>query len=245
MITVDTKQIKELEKDLKAFAHRAYPFATKNTLNQSAFKARELAQKDINVKMITRNKFTERSVLVEKAKTLNVRRQSASVGSTLDYMADQEFGGTKKKTGKEGVAIPTSFSVGQGEQQPRTKVAGLRSPNNIRNIRLRKGRTARNRKQALILKMQGAVSTGKRFIYHDFGSGRKKGIFRVVGGSRKFKRGTPKGVKLRMVYDMTEQVVDIPRNPWLKPAVDTTKILMPAIHAKSLTFQAKRLGLFR
>ena len=242
MITVDTSQFKELEKDLKTFHSRAFPFATKNTLNSAAFKARELAQKDIRVKMITRNKFTARSVIVEQSRTLNIRRQSSSVGSTLDYMEVQEFGGTKRKTGKEGVAIPTSFSAGQGEQVPRTKLP--RKPNNIRNIRL-KGRTRRahNRKQALLFKMQDAVRTGKRFIFHDFGGGRKKGIFRVVGGGRSFKRGIPKGAKLRMVYDMSEGSVDIPKNPWLKSAVDTTQILMPAMYRKAVMFQAKRLGL--
>lgn len=243
MITVDTDQFKELEKDLKAFHSRAFPFATKNTLNSAAFKARELAQKDIRVKMITRNKFTKRSVIVEQSRTLNVRRQSASVGSTADYMEVQEFGGTKVKTGREGVAIPTSFSAGQGEQEPRTKLP--RRPNNIRNIKLRKGRTARNRKQALIMKMQGAVKSGKRFIFHDFGGGKKKGIFRVVGGGRNFKRGMPKGARLRMVYDMTEQAVDIPATPWLKPVVDTTQVLMPGMYKKSVLFQAKRLGLFK
>ena len=244
MITVDTSDIKELEKDLKAFHARAFPFATKNTLNSAAFKARETWQKDIRVKMITRNKFTERSILVEQSRTLNVRRQSATVGSTADYMIDQEFGGTKNKTGKEGVAIPTSFSAGQGEQVPRTKLP--RKPNNIRNIRLKgRTRTARNRKQSLLFKMQDAVTTGKRFIFHDFGSGRKKGIFRVVGGGRRFKRGMPKGAKLRMVYDMSEQVVDIPKNPTLKPTIAATQILMPGMYAKSLKFQAKRLGLFK
>ena len=95
------------------------------------------------------------------------------------------------------------------------------------------------------MKTQGAVRSGKRYIFHDFGSGRKKGIFRVVGGGRNFKRGMPKGVRLRMVYDMTEQVVDIPKLPWLKPAVDTTQVLMPGMYRKAVIFQAKRLGLFK
>ena len=246
MITVDTKQFAELEKDLKVFHSRAFPFATKNTLNSAAFKAQEMARTNIRLDMINRNKFTERSVLVEQSKTLNVRRQSSVVGSTADYMEDQEFGGTKNKTGKEGVAIATSFSVGQGRQAPRTKVSGPRSPNRLSNIRLRgRKRTTRNRKQALLFKIQGAVTTGKRFIFHDFGGGKKKGIFRVVGGSRNFKRGGPKGARLEMVHDMTEQLVVIPRNPWLKPAVDATQKLMPGMYRRAVTFQAKRLGLFK
>lgn len=244
MFKVNTIEVDELEKELKTFGKRAFPFATKNTVNTAAFKARGLIQKDIRVKMVTRNKFTERSILVEQSRTLNVDRQSATVGSTVDYMETQEFGGTKRAGGSEGVPIPTSYSAGQGEQQPRTKLP--RKPNNIRNIRLRgKTRKTRNRKQALLFKMQDAVVSGKRFIFHDFGGGKKKGIFRVEGGSRNFKRGMPRGAKLRMVYDLSEKIVAIPKNPTFKPAVSRTEVLIPAIYRKSLEFQVKRLGLFR
>ena len=245
MINVDTIDIEELEKELKTYAKKAFPFATKTTLNNAAFKARELIQKDIRVKMVTRNQFTERSILVDQSKTLNVRRQSATVGSTADYMKTQEFGGTKRAGGSEGVPIPTSYSAGQGEQQqPRTKLP--RKPNNIRNIRLRgKTRKARNRKQALLFKMQDAVTSGKRFIFYDFGSGKKKGIFRVVGGSRKFKRGMPRGARLRMVYDLTEKIVDIPKTPMFKPVVATTQVLIPAMYRKAVEFQVRRFGLFK
>lgn len=244
MFKVNTIEVEELEKELKTFARKAFPFATKNTVNKAAFQSRMLWQKDIRVNMITRNKFTERSVRVEQSRTLNVDRQSATVGSTADYMHEQEFGGTKRKTGKEGVAIPTSFAAGQGEAQPRTKLP--RKPNNIRNIRLRgRSRKARNRKQDLLFKMQDAVTSGQRFIFHDFGAGKKKGIFRVVGGSRNFKRGVPRGAKLRMVYDMTEQIVAIPKNPTLKPVVSRMEVLIPDIYRKSLEFQARRYNLFR
>ena len=244
MFKVNTIEVDELEKELKTFARKAFPFATKNTVNTAAFKAREIWKKDIRVNMITRNKFTERSVLVEQSRTLNVDRQSATVGSTADYMHDQEFGGVKRGGGSEGVPIPTSFAAGQGEQQPRTKLP--RKPNNIRNIRLR-GRTrkASNRKQSLIFKMQDAVTSGKRFIFHDFGGGKKKGIFRVVGGSGRFKRGMPSGAKLRMVYDLTEKTVSIPKNPTLKPVVSRMQVLIPGIYRKSLEFQVRRHNLFR
>ena len=246
MITVDIEQFKELEKDLKTFHSRAFPFATRETLTQAAFKSQQLARKDVRIKMVTRNKFTEKSILFKKAKTLNIRRQSASVGSIADYMEAQEFGGVKRKAGSEGVAIPTSFSAGQGRQKSRTKVAGLRNKNNIRNIRLKgRARKSRNRKQALLFKMQDAVKSGNRFIFHDFGGGRKKGIFRVVGGSRNSKRDVLSGSKLEMVYDLTEQTVNIPKLPWLKPVIDTTQILMPAMYRKAVLFQAKRLGLFK
>ncbi|MCH9712679.1 MAG: hypothetical protein K0U20_08665 [Proteobacteria bacterium] len=240
MIKVDDKEIKKLERDLKTFGDRAFPFATKNTINTAAFKTREVAQKDISVKMIERNRFTKQSVRVVQSRTLHVSRQAATVGSIADYMADQEFGGVKRKQGKEGVAIPTGFSAGQYKQEPRTRLP--RKPNRIGNIRLQqRGRRAKNRKQAIVFRIQDAVRTGKRYIFLDLG--RKKGIFRVVGGSRNIKRGVPKGAKLRMVQDLTEQAVVIPRNPWLKPAVDNVAVMMPGMYRNALRFQLKRLNI--
>jgi len=238
MFKIDIKDVEEYENHLKAFAHKAFPFASKNTLNSAAFKARELWQRDINVKMITRNKFTERSILVDQSRTLTVSRQSATVGSTAPYMDEQEFGGTKVKTGSEGVPIATSFSAGQGEQTPRTKV--VRKPNRLGSIQLRKGgRKGKNKKQNNGFKIWDAIANGKRFVFLDLG--RKKGIFKVIGGSRR----NVHAARLMMVADMTEQSINIPRNPTLKPVIDRTQILMPDIHTKSLRFQLKRLGLFK
>ena len=78
MITVDMRQVKRLEEYLKFFAERAYPFATKNTINQAAFHAMRGAKENIREDMTNRNKFTERSVRVEQSRTLVVSRQAAN-----------------------------------------------------------------------------------------------------------------------------------------------------------------------
>lgn len=242
MFKIDIEDVEEYENHLKAFAHRAFPFASKNALNSSAFKARGYWQKAINDKMITRNKFTANSIRVEQSRTLIVSRQSATVGSIAPYMEKQEFGGNKTSPGREGVAIPTSYAAGQNEQQPRTKLP--RKDNKLSNIRLRKrGPKARNNRQALLLKVQTAVKTGKRHIFHDFG--RTAGIFRVVGGRRSVKRGWPVGARLRMVYDMSERTVSIPKTPTLSPAIDRVQQAMPEIYIKALRFQLQRQGLFK
>lgn len=243
MFKIDDREIIEFERDLKAFAHRAFPFATKNTLNQSAFHAQKLAKRDVQVKMVLRNKFTLQSIRVDQAKTLVVRNQEATVGSTLDYMVDQEFGGTKVKKGSKGVPIPTGFSAGQKNQQPRTRLP--RAQNKMKNIKLssRRRRKAKNRKQSVLFAVQAAVTSGNRYAFIDLG--KRQGIFKVVGGTKKFKRGWPKGARLEMVHDMSSDSVRIPRNPWLKPAVDATKIVMPKFYRKSLIFQLKKQNLFR
>ena len=242
MFKIDDKQIIEFEKDLQTFAHKALPFATKNTLNQAVFHAQKLAKKDVQIKMVLRNKFTQQSIRVDQARGLNIRQQEAVVGSIADYMEDQEFGTTKTKTGKQGIPIPTSYSAGQEGQQPRIRLP--RKPNKIENIQFRGRRSkSKSKRQRILFAVQNAVRSGNRYTYLDLG--KRQGIFKVVGGRKGFKRGWPSGAKLKMVHDLSRSSLTIPKNPWLKPVVDTTVILIPKFYKKSLVFQLKRHNLFR
>ena len=240
---VDVKEIEEFERDLKTFARRAFPFATKATLNTAAFTGQKIARNDVKASMVLRNRFTIQSIQVEQSRTLMVNRQSSSIGSTVDYMATQEFGGVVSASGSQGVAIATGYASGQENAEPRTRLP--RKPNKLRNIQLnrRRGKTGKNKKQALLFKTVNAVKTGQRYFYHDFE--RSKGIFKVIGGSRTVKRGWPKGAKIKMVWDMSQKSVTIPRNPWLKPSIDKTRAFMPGIYRDALQFQLNRQGIFR
>ena len=234
MFKLDDSDIKEMEADLKAFAHRAYPFATKSTVNKAAFTTQQTARKIVRVKMVARNKFSEQSIQVDQARTLQVSRQAATVGSIADYMADQEFGSVKTKTGKEGVSIATGYSAGQQDAQPRTRLP--RKANKLQNIGLRKRRKrGSSRKQQNLIAIKVAAKTGRKYVFLDLG--KRKGIFKVIGGKRR--------PKIKMVHDMTRQSVVIPRNPWLKPAVDIVTHMIPKFYKDALTFQAKRQGLFK
>jgi len=99
MIKINDDDLKQFESDLKTFAKRAYPFATKNTINRGAFEAQKLYRRNADDSMIHRNKFTRQSIQVEQARTLNVSRQAATVGSIAPYMEDQEFGKNIVKKG--------------------------------------------------------------------------------------------------------------------------------------------------
>ena len=235
MFKVDTNDIKLLEGDLKRFAHRAYPFATKATVNTAAFTAMSISRGHIDTKMITRNAFTKKSIQVEQTRQLNVSRQEAIVGSIADYMEVQEFGGIKHKNGSEGVAIATSYASGEGENtQPRRKLP--RKPNKLANIRLqRRSKRGASRKQKNMMAIKQAAQSGSKYVFLDLG--RSKGIFKVTGGKRR--------PKIKMVYSFREQSVVIPKSPWLAPSVKKTEAKIPGIYKKSLEFQLQRLGLFR
>jgi len=237
----DMKEIQKLERMLGNFSKTALPYAMKDGANRAAFQTMRTAKADIAKDMILRNKFTQQSIRVDRA--MDIRRPEAWVGSTADYMATQEFGGVKRKRGKIGVAIPTSESAGQGRSVPRTRIPMAR--NKLSRIVLsRRSRVAKTREQATVFAVQDAVTSGKREVYLSLGSGgQTKGIFRVKGGSRKFKRGWPKGATLTMLYDLSDTAVNVPRNPWLRPAVDKTLKIAPRLYLQALEFQAKRLKL--
>lgn len=233
-IDIDLRDIAQLEKDLGVFRKRALPYATRNTVNQSAFHAMREGRENIRASMITRNRWSEQSVRVNSARTLRVERQEATVGSTVDYMELQEFGGVKRAKGREGTPIPTSYSAGQGmSSRPRLRLP--RRSNQIRNIRLSSRGTRGSRRQRNLIVIRQAVASGQKYVFLDLG--RRKGLFRVVGGKRR--------PRVRMVHDLSRRSVRIPRNPWLRPAVDETRPRVPEFYAESLRFQIRRLRIFR
>lgn len=235
MFRVDSQDVKELERDLKTFHRKAFPFATKQTVNDAAFASQRIARADVRNELTLRNRFTEQSIQVEPTRTLQVRQQAATVGSIAEYMEDQEFGATKTKTGKEGVPIATSFSAGQSQNaQPRTRLP--RRANAMQAIQLSKRRNkAMSRRQRNLVAVKQAAESGRKFVFLDLV--RRKGLFKVTGGKRR--------PRIKMVWDMSRQSVVIPRKPWLAPAVAEAERMVPAFYADALRFQLRRNRLFR
>lgn len=238
MFGIESDDIYKLERDLTKFKKRALPFATKKTLNDAAFAQQKIIRADLNDKFILRNAYTRQSIRVDRAQTLRVARQEAITGSTAEYMEDQEFGGLKRKSGKHGVAIPTSYAAGQSMKlKPRTR--RISKKHRLSSIRLSSRKYA-NKKQEIVLKVRHAVQSGQKYFYHDFGNKKKKGIFKVIGGSKRSKRGWPGRAKIRMVYDLSETSVDIPKEPSFYPSQREVVRMLPALYVDALRFQLRR-----
>lgn len=241
MFSVKDDDVKDLESRLKKIKEKAIPFAVKNTLNGLAFEGRKASISQIKESMTLRNAWTTKSIRVDKAQSLNISRMESVVGSTADYMAKQEFGHTEVKKGKSGVPLATTTASGEARGATSRKRLPRRA-NQLSQINLRKGRRApKNNKQALLFKVHDGIRTGQRKFYHDFGGGKKKGIFRVKGGTKRFKRGWPKGASIDMLYDMTETSVKIPKNKWLMPSTQKAVNMRDEIYGKSLRFQLDRI----
>jgi len=197
-------------------------FAQRNTVNALAFETQKNAKENIQKKFITRNKFTERSVLVDRAARTG---QPAVVGSTQDYMLKQEFGGRT-----EDPTLATSYSAGQAPgTQPRKKLP--RKANKMANIRLPKQRiTAKSKRQRNLIAVKQAKNAGSKTVYID--TGRRKFIAKVVGTKRK--------PQIKMLHDLSRTSTPVPRRRWLEPATDKALMKREAIWRNSLRFQLKR-----
>jgi hypothetical protein len=238
VITVDLKEIKEFEKDLKVFASSAYPYATRDTVNETAFKAMSLAKEHVNKNMVIKNAWTMRGIKVSKTKSLIVSQQQSVVGSVDDYMERQEFGGVVHG-GKVGKPIATSASANQGSANPRTK-ATTRS-NRLSRIKLHKRhrralKSGMNRHARIAAQIRQAAEDSEKYVYLE--TKNRKGIYRLQGGRRKPKIKS-------MVWDLSRKNTVTKKNPWLKPSVDEVRLHSPRIYRDSLIFQLKRFGLFR
>jgi len=246
MISVDMQEVKDLENQLKTFAARAYPFATRKTINDAAWRAREWAQQIIGEKMVERNKWTRGSVRVAPERSqLIVERQKAVVGSTEAYLRLQEFGGiVGAKTRGAAKAIPTSYSAGQEGARPRTRLPSRL--NKMSNIKLARkyNRAGSNRKQRWVMSVRAAVESGTKHVFLDMTGGRA-GIFRVLGGRRGSSRGWPRGAKIKMVQDLSRHFVEVPANPWLGPACDrVTPEVIREFYRQALQYQIDRHHIF-
>lgn len=235
MFTIDIN--KRLVQELEYLNQRALPHANKRFVNDAAFAVMREARQGVRETMTLRNKWTERSIQVERSRTLDMRRQGATVGSTEEYMLDQEFGTTKIKGGREGVILPTSWSAGQQGAKPRSRLP--RRPNAMKNIKLKHRKlrgVGKRQKNALLVKQ--AVETKDRFIFMDLG--RRKGIFKVLGGRKKNPSGHVRGARVKMVHDMTRASVRVPPTPWLNPAIDRVLPKMPRMFTKRLIEQIRK-----
>lgn len=232
MFEIDARDVKKYERDLKDFAGKALPFASRAMLTRSAFDARSGAQDNIRENMVNRNRFTLSSIRVQQARGLNIKTQQAVMGSIADYMETQEFGGMESGGGRY-QPIPTSYSAGQGRGVERTKLP--RKPNRMQAIQLRK-RTGPglSRKAANQAAIKNAAQGGNKFVFLDLG--RRQGIFKVTGGKRK--------PKVQMVWDMSRRSVRIPRTPTIGPATVETRKRMPQFYAEALVQQLRRHKVF-
>lgn len=228
MYRLNVKGSREFEASLLVMRRKAWPHATRDAVNESAFVGRKLWVKEVKDSFVNRNPFTVRSLRVEKARGTLIVEQHAVLGSVADYMDEQEDGETKTSRGK-GVAIPTAAAAGQ-QGRVRTKVIQRRYA--LKAIQLHQAVSgSRERKNAAAIAQ--AVRGGRRVAFLDKGD--RRGIVRVMGSKKK--------PRVRVLYDLSHPSVRRAAEPTLGRTIDRVRSMVPAIYAGALLKQLRRHGI--
>lgn len=207
-VYVDTRDFRKLHDHLERFAKRAVPYAARDALNGCAFELRKEWQEKIRGTFTLRNKFTERSIRVEKASGLDLRTMQSRTGSVAAYMADQETGATIRGSGKH-KAIPAPGAANQAPGARRTRV--VTSSKRLGAIHINSPALAkygRRRQNAIALAI--AIRKGERFALLNR-TGRGRGIFEVKGLKTK--------AKVRLLYDVSRGSVKVKPSETMRHAV--------------------------
>ena len=220
-VSVDTRQIRRLDRDLEFFARKALPYAVKEGLTKSAWAARAEWQDSIRQEFTNRNRWTAGSVQVERATGLDLTTMQSAVGSGLDYMATQESGGlSTRSTGKK--PIPTD-AARIGKSLSRVVSAGLSTR------RIKVGARANSLKQ-LAPAIRRARAKSSRLIYLRVGD--DQGVYRMMGAR--------KSMKLKRLWTVGRSSVRISATPTLEPALRRLQSRLPGIHRDAVIAQLRR-----
>jgi len=227
------KELKKFSQSLKQFGKKEFAVINGMALNKTAFEARKEYVKIAERRFTMRNKWTIRSIQYRKVQ--GFRNQFSEVGSTMNYMEDQEFGKTIYKTGKHGVSIPTSTASGEarGARPRRKTVVRSRFATRIKLFKSKR-RKAKTRVQHVVSTVRAAADAGgRKFIYLPRLGKMRSGIYLITGGKRK--------PKLNLIYDLSKKSVTVPARPTLKPAVDTIRPRMPQYYQTAFEQRTKKI----
>lgn len=122
MIDIDTKEIKQLSKNLQAVSKTAYPKAVRSTLDRMAFLGLKEYKKNVKQKFVIRNASSNivlKSMRYQRcSNTLDISQMAADVGQAAttygkktEQLKRQEFGDTIVARGKH-IKKPTKSARG-------------------------------------------------------------------------------------------------------------------------------------
>ena len=217
MISLDTRDVRRLERSLMLLSRDAFPRAVAQALNKSAFTVQTAAKKKIRDDFILKNNFTIQSIRVDKVNSsASVQAMQSEVGSATSknykpgYMDKQEFGATKRKNQKIGIPLLTSLGAGLARgTRPRNKLA-LRAHLH-RNLNLiDEANPGKTRRQKNAIRIKQAALAGMGYVYLE--NPNRRGIYQI--------HGSPNHPHVIMIWDLTHPTVRIPKHPWLKPSTE-------------------------
>lgn len=226
MISVKFKGLDRLISDLKKARKQALPYAIRDTLNTTAFEARKEWQGQVRRTFETRNTFTERAILVDKARGLDPRRMEARVGSVASYAGKIEEGSTRRGKGKS-KPIPTNVARIGGQHGKL-----VRSSSRLRAIQAARGRKGASPQQRNAIALAVARKKKQKYAVLE----RRNGGRAIFAVRRKLAPS--------MVWDLSRRSVRVPAHPTLEPALHRLRPRLEGIARDALLRQLRRHHVF-
>ncbi len=230
-VYVDTQDFKKLHDHLERLKKRALPYAARDALNGCAFELRKAWQSEIRTTFTNRNKFTERSIRVEKASGNDLKTMQSRTGSVAAYMGDQEGGATVRGKGKH-KPIPAPTAGGGrpgGTSRPRLVSSRYRlSSVSVNQPSLAK--YGRRRQNAIVLAI--AIRRHERFALLNRAKGKGRGIFEVRGLKRK--------AKTKLIWNVSQGSVKVKPEPTMQRSVNASGWRFEKAIYNALLTQLKR-----
>jgi hypothetical protein len=210
------KNLKDFIKLLEEYPLRQVPKAARFIVNQMAFESRQQAIKEIDKRMILRNKFvTGRTQFEQSPFSRDLSDIQAKMGAleSISFMAKQETGFVIKPTRGRKVAIPTrSTRISKSIEKRKRTIYRKSRLGNVRKIK--KG--TNKQREIFILTQQMARERDKRPALLPYSQ--KPGIY-LIRNVRKRKTGTF-SFKLIQLYDTSKSQVIVKPHPWMRPTVE-------------------------
>ena len=225
MLKIDLRDIRQLEKDLTVLSRRAMPYATRQTLTATAWKARTFGQQEIEKQFTIRSKtFLPRGVAMTPARGLVIASQESAVGHLRDAGALLEKGQTEL-----GSSVPLPGSSGEPPGVwPRKRI--VRRGNRWNRVNPVRQRGSGKQAKAIAIRKAAKRSGNQKTVV--LKNSRGSNLFRLMG--RKGKE------QLKLLQTMPNRPVRTPAQPWLKPAVHKAARRMPIEYVKALRYQISR-----
>lgn len=121
--------LEELERQLKAIK-KQIPFATARALTRTARKIQEAEKDNLQNKLDNPTPFTVNSVASTAARKNNLNAKVFIRPTAAEYLAPEEFGGTRHLSGKA-LLNPKGVRLNKYGNLPRGKLASLKANQNV------------------------------------------------------------------------------------------------------------------
>lgn len=240
MININTNELRLYEARLNHLNQKGLKIARNESVNDTAFKAKELAKKKIEQDFTIRNNYTLKNSNNPVVKAYG-NRNYAEFGTKLNTMAKQEEGYTQQPRGMFGTSTPTAAASNEvkgfaSETDKRNKkVAPSLQRRKLRGKIVTKRYNNLPAKQRTMALVKEAFKTGKKHIVLGRNS---RSLYKVSG--RRPQHGKANKFKLDRIYHIQTRPKIHAAKPWLEPSSNEAQQHMPQFYRDRMHYQFMR-----